>query len=121
MSTDPLLTPYGGPKRARNKNKADNAVLGFLAGIAFPLLGMVILFFLWPNAGSIKTYLQAFVHFSSPYDMNQASKVVSLAMIANLAPFYFFLNRKSYQTVKGILVSMLLFVLMIVLYKFVWS
>lgn len=120
MATDPSQNPYN-IRSGKKKNGMDNAVIGLLAGLVFPLIGIVILYFLWSTSGSFSSYMQTFFHLDSPSEMNVASKVISLAMITNLIPFYLFLNKKFYQTVRGILISMILFVLLVVLYRFVWS
>lgn len=120
MAINPSQNPYN-IKANRKKSGPDNAVLGLLIGLAFPVLGVLVLFFLWSTSNSFVGYIHTFIEIDSPYKMNMASKVLSLAMIANLIPFYFFLNKKAYQTVRGILISMVLFILLIVLYRFVWS
>lgn len=103
------------------RNKGDVAVVGFLIGVIVPIIALVGLFFLWFGTGTFMQYVNMFSETNNPIAMNNASKAISLAMIANLIPFYIFLNKKKYLTVKGILVSSGLFVLLIVLYKFVWQ
>jgi len=103
------------------RNKGDVALVGFLLGIIVPIIALIILFFLWFNTGTFSQYISMFFALDNPIAMNNASKAVSLAMIANLIPFYFFLNKKKYLTVKGILIGSALFVLLILLYKFVWQ
>ena len=121
MATDPIRMPnYGRPKKGK-KAGTDVAALGLLIGIAFPVLGIIVLYFLWSTSGTFGDYLHSFVSFNNAYEMNKASKVLSLSMIANLIPFYFFLNKKQYLAVRGILISMVLFFLLFVLYRFVWS
>lgn len=105
------------PKR----NKGDVAVVGFLTAVLVPILALIILYFLWFGTGTFGQYMAMFFDLNNPIAMNNASKAVSLAMIANLLPFYFFLNKKKYLTVKGVLVGSALFVLLIILYKFVWQ
>ncbi len=113
---------YGeGHKRPMYPQKANNAPLGLLIGILFPLLGVLLLYFFWSGNNSFGSYLKMFIQFNYPSMMNMASKVLSLSMISNLIPFYYFLNRKKYQTVRGLLISMVLYLVLIVLYKFVWQ
>ncbi|KAA5536977.1 hypothetical protein F0919_04720 [Taibaiella lutea] len=120
MANDPVQIPnYGRPKKG--KSGTDVAALGLLIGIAFPILGIVVLYFLWSTSGTFGDYLHSFVSFNNAYEMNKASKVLSLSMIANLVPFYYFLNKKQYLAVRGILISMVLFFLLFVMYRFVWS
>jgi|GEM_PF-389042 len=122
MNNDPLQDPYRpNPRPYRKKAGPDNAAAGFLIGLLFPLLGVLLLYFFWTGQASFASYLKMFVAFDSPVLLSNASKVISLSMIANLLPFYFFLNRKQYLTVRGILMSMVLIGVLIVLYRFVWQ
>lgn len=119
MSAESPQNPYSRPYK--KKVGPDAAPFGLLMGLLFPLLGLLLLYFLWSGKHSFAGYLRLFTTFDSPGMMNAASKALSLSMIANLIPFYFFLNRKQYLTVRGILMSMLLIAVLIVLYKFVWQ
>lgn len=101
--------------------KKDLPIIGFLAGLIFPILGLIILYFLWSKEHSFGNYIKIFTSFNNPILMNDASKAFSLSIIANLIPFYYFLNRKRYYTARGVIIATLLFVLLIVLYKFVWQ
>jgi hypothetical protein len=122
MNNNPIQNPLDPSRLQKRKAKNDIAALGFVLAVLFPLLALVVLYFLWfGSATPFHQYLSMFVRFDNPYAMNNASKVVSLALIANLIPFYFFLNKKKYLTVKGILVGSALFVLLIVFYKFIWQ
>jgi hypothetical protein len=121
MTTEPFQIPGPGMRPKRKKSGLDIAALGLLVGIAFPVIAILILFFFWPTSGTFGDYMHTFVSFSNSYEMNKASKVLSLSMIANLIPFYFFLNKKYYLAVRGILMSMVLFFVLLILYRFVWS
>lgn len=119
MSTMPGYEPL--PLPGRNKKKGpDSAAVGLIAGLIFPVIGILLLYFFWGN-GSYAKYLGMFFETNNPFRMDSASKVLSLSLIANLAPFYFFLNRKCYQTTKGIILASFLYCLLIVMYKFVWQ
>jgi hypothetical protein len=117
----PSPNPYPGSRPYKKKIGPDAAAFGLLVGLLFPLVGLIVLFFLWSRDTSFSDYIRMFVAFNSPILMSTASKALSLSMIANLVPFYFFLNRKQYLTVRGILISMVLIGLLIILYKFVWQ
>lgn len=119
MSTESSPNPYSRPYK--KKAGPDAAAFGLLIGLIFPMLGLLVLYFVWAGNQSFGNYMRLFIAFDSPSMMGAASKALSLSMIANLIPFYFFLNRKQYLTVRGILISMVLLGVMIVLYKFVWQ
>lgn len=122
MSAEPSQNSYSNaPRPYKKKAGPDAAAFGLLVGLIFPVLGLLLLFFVWSGNQSFAGYMRIFISFDSPSMMNTASKALSLSMITNLIPFYFFLNRKQYLTVRGILMSMVLIGVMIVLYKFVWQ
>jgi hypothetical protein len=121
MSTESSENPVINTRPHRKKMGPDSAPFGLLVGLLFPIIGLFILYFVWSGDTTLVNYFKMFVTTDSPTLMNTASKALSLAMITNLAPFYFFLNRKQYVTVRGILISMVLIGVMIVLYKFVWQ
>lgn len=121
MSIESSNNPVINTRPHRKKVGPDSAVFGLLIGLLFPVVGLFILYFVWSGDTTLVNYLKMFTAFNSPILMNTASKALSLAMITNLVPFYFFLNRKQYLTVRGILMSMVLIGVMIVLYKFVWQ
>lgn len=121
MADNHAPNPYPGSRPYKKKTGPDAAAFGLLVGLVFPFLGLIVLFFLWARDTSFGEYVKMFTAFNSPTLMNTASKALSLSMIANLIPFYFFLNRKQYLTVRGILISMVLIGVLIVLYKFVWQ
>lgn len=121
MSVDPSQNPIINTRPHRKKFGPDAAAFGLLVGLLFPVVGIFLLYFVWAGSSSLSNYLHMFVAFDSPSQMNVASKALSLSMITNLIPFYFFLNRKQYMTVRGILISMVLIGVLIVLYKFVWQ
>lgn len=107
------------PKRPKSKIP-DLPVIGFITGVIFILLSIIILKFIWFFDESFMNYIKIFFTKSSFY-FKEASKLLSLAMISLLAPFFFFLNRKLYYTAKGVLIVAVLTAVFIVLYKFVWT
>lgn len=109
-------------KKNRPKRRGpDSALLGLIIGIVFPCLAVIVLYFLQYRDFSFGRYIGMFVQFDSPYQMEQASKLVSLSMISNLIPFYYFLNKKCYLSTRGILLATMLSFVLIILYKFVWQ
>jgi hypothetical protein len=121
MSTESSQNPIINMRPHKKKVGPDAALFGLLVGLLFPVVGLFVLYFVWSGNTTLVNYFKMFVSFDSPTLMTTASKALSLAMITNLIPFYFFLNRKQYLTVRGILISMVLIGVMIVLYKFVWQ
>ena len=108
-------------KKKKTESRFNLAPIGLVVGVIFPVLALIFLYFFFFSTWDFSTYSKMFVGFSNSRDMNNSSKMISLAMIANLIPFYFFLNRKYYQTTKGILIASFLFGLLIFMYKFIWQ
>ncbi len=109
--------PYS--NNAKKKNKApDNMFIGILIGILFPSIGIIIMYFLWGH-GNPQSFFTMFFETKNYFRIDKASKVLSLSMITNLLPFYYFLNRKKYLTARGILFAMFIYGVIIAIYKFV--
>lgn len=121
MNVDPSQNPIINTRQQKKKAGPDAAAFGLIIGLLFPVIGVFLLYFVWAGGVSLPNYFKMFTTFDSPTLMNTSSKALSLAMITNLIPFYFFLNRKQYMAVRGILISMVLIAVLIVLYKFVWQ
>lgn len=98
----------------------DNTLLGFLIGLIFPILGIVLLYFFWGD-GNMKSYFAKFFNTKNPADMRSASKIMSLSMFAMLIPFNIFINKKKYLTTRGIILATSVFAILIILYNFVWQ
>jgi len=111
----------GNPGPTPKKSKLpDNAVFGFIIGMLFPLLGILLLFFFWGD-GNFGKYMGNLVNFDSPLAMRTSSKVVSLSMFAMLIPFNFFLNKKKYYSTRGIILATAVYAILIIFYNFVWQ
>lgn len=107
--------------KRKNGKKWDLAPLGLLYGLVFPIFGLVFLYFFFFGNWNFSTYLNMFFNSGVSADMNNSSKMLSLSIITNLIPFYFFLNRKHYQVTKGIILASFLLGVVIFMYKFVWQ
>ena len=108
-------------RRPRKPQKNDVALLGLIVGLAFPALAILLLYFFRSGAAPFSAYMNMFIRFGEPRIMNEVSKLISLSMIANLIPFYYFLNRKAYLSTKGVIIATALLGVLMVLYKFVWG
>ncbi len=104
--------------RRRQRSAIDKAGLGLLAGLAFGIIGLVLVYFIIYRSSGWSYYMDMF--FKMEPTPAFAAKSISLAMICNLAPFYFFLNKKAYQGTKGVIIATGLMGLLFILYKFIW-
>lgn len=118
----PEISEISEIKKKRKKHQRFNfAPLGLLVGLIFPAIALIFLYFFFFSRWNFSTYVKMFTDFTNSVEMNNSSKMLSLAMISNLIPFYFFLNKKYYQTTKGILVASFLCGFLIFMYKFIWQ
>jgi len=58
---------------------------------------------------------------NTPMRLSNASKVISLSLLTELIPFYFFLNKKFMLTTKGVLMGLILWGILVVFYLFIWQ
>lgn len=93
----------------------DSLFFGIIAGLIVPFLGMLMVFALrhLPQHQSFSDfiYLMKSNHQNIP-------RVISLSMIACIPLITYYKNRRRYQTLKGIFISIMFFVVLVVLYKF---
>lgn len=93
----------------------DNFFLGVLAGLIVPLIGviMVYVYKYLPQNVSISEFI-----YLVKTNKNNIPKVISLGLIACIPLIAYYNNRKRYTTLKGIFVSIVLYGLIAVGYKF---
>lgn len=94
--------------------KLNQPLYGFLVGLVLPALGLFVV------------YLLLFGHWDFGFFWNAlwrdgrlAAKVISLSLLANLIPFAL-TNRKYYFFAKGIFIVSMLYVVLIIMLRFVW-
>lgn len=114
----PKQAPYK-VKRNPNVSKWDQPVYGFLAGLLFILIGIIGIKFLRHPNMSMGEYFDFFITFDNTFFMSEASKILSLALFALLAPFYFFLNKNCYMATRGVIIIAMIVAALIVMYKFI--
>lgn len=115
MNTVNRISSPGFPKK---RKAIDNTVLGLLAGLAFGLIGLLVVYLIIFRHFTFSQYANMFLKLEPSPAF--AAKALSLAMICNLVPFYFFLNKKAYQGTKGVIIATGLMGVLFILYKFVW-
>jgi len=101
-------------------HKTDNPIIGFLSGLVFIVVGLVVMYFLRHGHFSFERYLKIFTAFDNPVLMSEASKILSLSILALLAPFYYFLNKSRYYATRGVLIVAFIVGALVVCYKFIW-
>ncbi len=84
----------------KNNKKLDNIFIGIITGITLPALVYIIVwYFADTGDASLATY------FEAQKKGRILTHIVSLCTLPILAPFFFFLKKNNYKTVKGILIA----------------
>jgi len=95
--------------------KRNAPLLGFAIGMILPAIGSLIVYFLLFRNQMAFT---AFWHiFRSDY--SNSSKVISLSVLLNIAPFMYCTNKRYDYTARGIFSATILYLTAFLLYKFV--
>lgn len=90
-------------------------ILGFILGILFPLLGVVIMYLVKFSGTPFSGFIQTMMN-----NHKVASMVLSLSLMANAIPFIYYTNKRLDYTARGILVATMLYAVLIVLLRYVW-
>ncbi len=93
----------------------NNPIVGFLLGLIGPVIGLLIMKFIWFRSDSIGQYYDMLAH-----NHDTMFKVFSLSMLANLAPFIFFNSKRYDHAARGVFIATMLYVVFIVLVRYVW-
>lgn len=93
----------------------DQFFLGFILGILVPLFGILMFYTIQylPDNISLSdfVYMIKSNHYIIP-------KILSLGMIACIPLITYYKNRRHYQTLKGVFVAIMLYVIIAISYKF---
>ena len=95
--------------------KRNVPIFGLLIGLFAPVLGFVIMYFIWGHGNTFSAFCRALMN-----DHDTASKVLSLALLINLLPFSLYTRKRLDYTARGILVATMLYAVFIILIKYVW-
>jgi hypothetical protein len=94
--------------------RINQPIVGLFIGLFTPLLGFIVVFFILGRGMSFNGFME---HIR--YSNDAASKVISLSVLANLLPFLYFNRRRLDQTVKGIVIATVLFMVAFIYVKYV--
>lgn len=92
---------------------ANNFPGGLLLGLLLPVVALLIYFV------AVRTDEGFFAFIAENQRVRLLSPLLSLAALLNLAAFYFFLQKKWYKTVQGVISATLLYAMLILVLKFV--
>ncbi|MEJ6491745.1 MAG: hypothetical protein QNL60_04730 [Flavobacteriales bacterium] len=97
------------------KNWSRSHTLGLIIGIILPILivPLVILFLSWAQNFYYEQLWYRFMNNNSTM-----SKMLTLAVLANLGLFYIFLNKEKYQFAMGVILGTVCYLPLIVYFVF---
>lgn len=95
--------------------RINNPIIGLLIGLVGPVLGALIMKFVWFRHDEMSDYI---TRLSMGKDIT--FKVLSLSMLVNLAPFIFFNSRRYDSASRGVFIATMLWVVFIILVRYVW-
>lgn len=99
-----------------NKSTWDKLPIGLVIGIIGPLFGFALYGLYYTISHDISfTYFVNNVFLSSH---DTIAPILSLSILFNIIPFYFFINRNFYKAGRGILLSFFIYAIAIVYFRF---
>jgi hypothetical protein len=93
--------------------RINQPIVGLFIGLLMPLLGLVLVYFILGRGLGFSNFLDQLGARPS-----EAAKVISLSVLANLIPFLYFNRRRLDQTVKGIVIATVLYMVAFIYIKF---
>jgi len=96
--------------------RINRPIVGFLLGLLMPVIGFFIVFFVMRSGNSFANFLTIL-----GAQHRHLSTVISLSILANLVPFIYFNSRRLDEASKGVFIATMLFAVVIVLLRFVWT
>ena len=99
-----------------NKNTWDKLPIGLVVGVIGPFFGFLIYGLYYTLSRDI-----TFSHFVNNVFLSShdtIAPILSLSILFNIIPFYFFINRHFYKSGRGILLSFFLYAILIVYFRF---
>lgn len=95
-----------------NKN---HIFFGIIAGLIVPILGVLMLYTIkyMPQNVSLTDFM-----YLLKGNKSNISKVISLGLIACIPLITYYRNRKMYQTLKGIFISIAMYALLAIAYRY---
>ncbi|OJW81350.1 MAG: hypothetical protein BGO69_13705 [Bacteroidetes bacterium 46-16] len=95
--------------------KRNVPIFGLLIGLVTPVIGFVIMYFIWGHGTPFNAFVRGLVN-----NHDLASKVLSLSLLLNLLPFSLCTRKRLDYVARGILVATMLYAVFIILIKYVW-
>jgi hypothetical protein len=93
-------------------SKYNRLIVGLIPGIIVPIITLFVFFLFKSGVANFFDY----VHFM--VKLGVFSSILSLCPLPNLAVFFFFLNKSYYYSARGVIMATLIWVLIVLAYRF---
>ena len=97
-------------------SKYNKLPLGLLVGMIGPVFGLLIYGVYYSTANDV-----TLVYFLKNFffgNRTLVAPILSLSLLFNIIPFYFFLNRQHWMSARGVLLSFFIYAIAIVYFRF---
>lgn len=95
--------------------KRNVPILGLIIGLLMPVIGFGIVYLILFKGGTFDDFWRLMVN-----NHDKAAFVISLAVLANIAPFIYYTSKRLDLTARGIFVATMLYAVLMILLKWVW-
>ncbi len=95
--------------------RINRPVIGFILGLILPFVGFLIVFLVLGGGKNFSPFIERLMVYHKELAM-----VISLSILANLAPFIYFNSKRLDAASKGVFIATMLYAVLIVLLRFVW-
>ncbi len=96
--------------------RINRPVIGFLLGLILPFIGFLIVFLILGGGHNFGPFFQRLLTYHK-----ELATVISLSILANLIPFIYFNSKRLDAAARGVFIATMLYAVVIVLLRFVWS
>lgn len=97
--------------------KRNVPIYGFVIGMILPLLGFIIMYFVWGHNMGFGKFIATLLEHGNSKNL---AKVMTMSLLVNLVPFVYFNNKRLDYSMNGVVVATMLYAVVIVLIMFVW-
>ena len=96
--------------------KRNSAAFGLIIGLFFPIVGFAVAYLIKYRGMALSDLITAMT-----INHSDAATMLTYSIVANLVPFSYFITKKRDLTGRGIFIGTMLYVVIIVLLRFVWN
>lgn len=90
-------------------------ITGFIIGLLLPCVGVLIMYQLWGSGEGISQFVHTLTRLRG-----MASKVLTLSLLINLAPFLYFTTKRLDYAARGVFIATMLYALLVIFIKVIW-